>query len=119
MICAHKVLQELRMMSGLEDTQAAQYLPLCAHAAAQVESRLREGGHDQDPAVIHAAAGIAFYRVALREAAASDVESFAAGDVRVERKSGDRLKIAQRIRDEAISEAAPLLSDTAFLFRSI
>ena len=67
-----------------------------------------------------AAAGLAYYKWTLRNFAGTDgITSFKAGDVTVSRSSACTLEQAEKVRDESLLAALPLLTDDAFLFCSV
>ena len=114
------VLAALREMTVLEDGAASQALPLCRSALQTLVSRLKDGADPADSRLIRAAAGLAYYKWTLRNFAGTDgITSFKAGDVTVSRSSACTLEQAEKVRDESLLAALPLLTDDAFLFCSV
>lgn len=65
--------------------------------------------------IAQAAAGLAYYALCVRRAGNSDgVESFKAGDITVKKGADSSLKFAASVRDSALAELTPLLSDDGF-----
>ena len=120
MISRQTVLNHLRQLVTLDSKGAANALPLCEISLNEVISRLRTPDDANDLRVAKAAAGLAFYRFALRQLAdGNGATSFKAGDVTVSRSPAAPLDFAERVRDESLAQAADLLADTDFLFRQV
>ncbi len=120
MISRQTVLNHLRQLVTLDSKGAANALPLCEISLNEVISRLRTPDDANDLRVAKAAAGLAFYRFALRQLAdGNGATSFKAGDVTVSRSPAATLEFAERVRDESLAQAADLLADTDFLFRQV
>lgn len=114
------VLAALREMTVLEDGAASQALPLCRSALQTLVSRLKDGADPADSRLIRAAAGLAYYKWTLRNASLDDgITHFKAGDVTVSRSYSAALDYAERVRNESLVDALPLLQDEAFVFRSV
>lgn len=120
MINSHNVLARLRQLVTLDEEGAENALPLCRLCLEEILSRLKESADKDDPRIAQAAAGLAYYRKVIREAADSDgTTSFKAGDVTVTRTPAAMLEIACAVRDEAILQAADLFEDCGFVFRQV
>ena len=120
MITAQTVLSRLRQLVTLDSEGAENALPLCGLCLEETLSRLKSNADKDDPRIAQAAAGLAYYRTALRNAADSEgTTSFKAGDVTVTRTPAAMLEIAARIRDEAFVQAADLFADRNFIFRQV
>ncbi len=120
MINSHNVLARLRQLVTLDEEGAENALPLCRLCLEEILSRLKESADKDDPRIAQAAAGLAYYRKVIREAADNDgTTSFKAGDVTVTRTPAAMLEIACTVRDEAILQAAELLEDCGFVFRQV
>ncbi len=120
MINSHTVLARLRQLVTLDEEGAENALSLCRHCLEEILSKVRESADKNDPRIAQAAAGLAYYRTVIREAADSDgATSFKAGDVTVTRTPAAMLEIACRVRDDAILQAAELFYDSGFAFRQV
>lgn len=120
MINSQTVLYRLRQLVTLDEEGAENALPLCVMCLEDVMCRLRKNADPDDPRVAQAAAALAGYRLALRNAADSDGNvSFKAGDVTVTRSPASMIEYAAKMRDEAIIQAADLLTDSSFVFRQV
>ena len=120
MITQWSVLALLRQLLPLSEEEAADALPLCLTALEQVRARLRDGISMEDGRIARAAAGIAFYTLAVRRVSVDDgVTSFKAGDVSIGRSSAQALAFARSVRDEALADASPVLRDEGFVFRQV
>ncbi len=114
------VLYRLRQLVTLDDEGAENALPLCGMCLEDVMCRLRKNADPDDPRVAQAAAALACYRLALRNVADSDGNvSFKAGDVTVTRTPAAMIEYAAKMRDDAIVQAADLLTDSSFVFRQV
>ncbi|MDR2524804.1 MAG: hypothetical protein LBC83_01205 [Oscillospiraceae bacterium] len=117
------VLGQLRLLMDLDDSTAAEALPYCAAALAQLHPMLRDGADMNDPRVDRAAAGIAYclllQRAESRQAAQERIQSFKAGDISVTKASDDaallqRFARAEQLRKEGMEGVRALLRDTGF-----
>ena len=114
------VLNRLKQTAPLDDEGAASGLPLCVVCLEEIRARLREGADGNDIRIERAAAGLAFYKTMLKRIAEDGgVTGFKAGDVSVRQNPGDILTIAEKVRDEALAGAAPLLRDDLFVFKRV
>ena len=81
MLTTKTVLNRLRQLVTLDEQGAENALPLCGLCLKEIKGRLREGADENDPRLAQAAAGLAYYRIALRNAADGEgATSFKAGD---------------------------------------
>lgn len=120
MVSINSVLNRLRQLVTLDEQGAENALPLCGLCLEEIRSQLRNGADENDLRLAQAAAGLAFYRMALRHAADGEgTTGFKAGDVTVTRSPAASVEIAVRVRDEAIANAADLLEDRDFIFRQV
>ena len=120
MINSHSVLARLRQLVTLDEEGAENALPLCRLCLEEILSRLKESADRDDPRIAQAAAGLAYHRTIIREAADSDgTTSFKAGDVTVTRTPAAMIEFACVVRDEAILQAAELFEDCGFVFRQV
>ncbi len=114
------VLFRLRQLVTLDEEGAENALPLCEMCLDEVLCRLKKDADPNDARVAQAAAGLACYRLALRNAVDNGGNvSFKAGDVAVTRTPAATLEFASRMRDEAIIQAADLITDNSFVFRQV
>ncbi|HBL40231.1 MAG TPA: hypothetical protein DDY98_01135 [Ruminococcaceae bacterium] len=120
MISRQTVLNHLRQLVTLDSKGAENALSLCELCLDEVKSRLRSPNDENNIRVAKAAAGLAYYRLALRQLAdGNGTTSFKAGDVTVSRSPGATVEFAAKVRDESFAQAADLLTDTDFLFRQV
>ena len=120
MISRQTVLNHLRQLVTLDSKGAENALPLCELCLSEVTGRLRSPNDANDVRLARAAAGLAFYRLALRQLAdGNGATTFKAGDVTVSRSPAATLAFAERVRDEGLAQAAALLADADFLFRQV
>ncbi len=120
MLTTKTVLNRLRQLVTLDEQGAENALPLCGLCLEEIKGRLKEGADENDFRLAQAAAGLAFYRLALRNAAdGQGTTSFKAGDVTVTHSPAASIQLAVCVRDEAIAAAADLLTDRDFIFRQV
>ena len=120
MVSINSVLNRLRQLVTLDDQGAENALPLCGLCLDEIRSRLRKGADGNDMRLAQAAAGLAFYRITLRNAADGEgATSFKAGDVTVTRSPAASVELAVSVRDEALANSADLLEDRDFIFRQV
>ena len=95
-------------------------MPFCESAAAVLNGKLRQGVDASDIRLLTAAAAVALCDyIIFHNLSAGDVNYFKAGDITVKKGSGKLPDIAVRFRDMALSEAASLLCDDNFEFRTV
>ncbi len=117
---SHAVLFRLRQLVTLDEEGAENALPLCGMCLEDVTCRLRSNADPDDPRISQAAAALACYRLAVRNAAENgDKVSFKAGDVTVSRTPAATVEFAAAMRDDAFLQAAELLTDNSFIFRQV
>lgn len=115
-----RVYNRLVLLLGDFDGEQELLFTLCSAALSEIKNRLRRREDEDDERLTAAAAGIAYYKLALiRSAREEGAVSFKAGDVTVNKNSRASLEGARVIRDEALHAAAGLLKDEAFLFRRV
>ncbi|NLX93344.1 MAG: hypothetical protein GXZ02_05705 [Clostridiales bacterium] len=114
------VLSRLRQIATLDEEGTAAGLSLCLICLEEIRTRLKDDVDAHDPGVERAAAGLAFYKLILKRITLDGaVTRFKAGDVSVSQDSRGLLAVAEKVRDEAIAAAAPLLKDELFLFKQV
>lgn len=114
------VLSRLRQIAMLDEEEAGAGLSLCLICLEEIRGRLKDDTDAHDPGVERAAAGLAFYKLNLKRITLDGaVTRFKAGDVSVNQDMRGLLAVAEKVRDEAIAAAAPLLKDELFLFKKV
>ena len=117
---SQNVLFRLRQLVTLDEEGAENALPLCGMCLEDVKCRLRSDANADDPRVAQAAAALACYRLAVRNAAENgDKVSFKAGDVTVSRTPASTVEFAAAMRDDACLQAVDLFEDNSFVFRQV
>ena len=100
MITQWSVLSLLRQLTDIGEDEEKVCLGIALSSLERVQSRLRADA-DMD--------------LCVRRAGNSDgVESFKAGDITVKKDADSSLKFAASVRDSALAELTPLLSDDGF-----
>ncbi len=100
-------------------------LPLCRSCIKEIDSRLKPEADREDFRVIAAAAGLAYYKLALKKSSLESepsITSFKAGDVSIEQDNKtveDFLERAKDFYDKKAAELIPLCKDDSFAFNQI
>lgn len=117
----HKILLQLRMLSGMDAESAKDYLPLCATCAHNIEKNLKSGADKDDARLIFAAATAAYYQLCLIRA--SDIngsaDSITVGDVTQTRSYESICKNAKTLYEQALADISDLIENGNFFFRGV
>ena len=115
MITQWSVLSLLRQLTDIGEDEEKVCLGIALSSLERVNSRLKADADRDDVRIAQAAAGLAYYALCVRRAGNSDgVESFKAGDITVKKGADSSLEFAASVRDAALAELTPLLSDDGF-----
>lgn len=115
-------LGELTDISAYKEEEI---LPLCRSCIKEIDSRLKPDADREDFRVIAAAAGLAYYKLALKKSSLESepsITSFKAGDVSIEQDSKtveDFLESAKDFYDKKSADIIPLCKDDSFAFNQI
>lgn len=115
-------LSELTDISAYKEEEI---LPLCRSCIKEIDSRLKPEADREDFRVIAAAAGLAYYKLALKKSSIEsepNITSFKAGDVSIEQDSKtveDFLERAKDFYDKKAADLIPLCKDDSFAFNQI
>lgn len=115
-------LGELTDISAYKEEEI---LPLCRSCIKEIDSRLKPDADREDFRVIAAAAGLAYYKLALKKSSLESepsITSFKAGDVSIEQDSKtveDFLEHAKDFYDKKSADIIPLCKDDSFAFNQI
>lgn len=115
-------LGELTDISAYKEEEI---LPLCRSCIKEIDSRLKPDADRKDFRVIAAAAGLAYYKLALKKSSLESepsITSFKAGDMSIEQDSKtveDFLERAKDFYDKKSSDIIPLCKDDSFAFNQI
>lgn len=95
-------------------------MPFCEIAAAIISGKMRADVDASDVRLLTAAASVAYCNYLLMSGVCeSDIHSFKAGDITVTKGAGSVADAAVRLRDIALADAAELLCDNDFDFRTV
>lgn len=120
MINQWTVLNLLKQIAALDGEPPVLLLPVCLLCLEEIRGRLRDAKDENDARVSAAAAGLAFYRLALKRITEDGAAiSFKAGDVQITGSPAELLAAAAKVRDESLAAAAPLLRDDLFFFGGV
>lgn len=117
MITAWNVLSMLKQLCNTEGEKEDELLSLCETALASVTGRLSEHADRSDMRIASAASALAFYNLTLKNT--DSVGSFQAGDISISNSFSDKLKLAQKLKDDAFKDAYPLFKDEGFFAGSV
>lgn len=115
-------LGELTDISAYKEDEI---LPLCRSCIKEIESKLKPDADKEDFRIVAAAAGLAYYKLALKKSSVENeasITSFKAGDVSIEQESNataDLLERAKDFYDKKLTEIIPLCKDEGFAFNQI
>ena len=115
-------LGELTDISAYKEEEI---LPLCRSCIKEIDSRLKPDADREDFRVIAAAAGLAYYKLALKKSSLESepsITSFKAGDVSIEQDSKtveDFLERSKDFYDKKSADIIPLCKDDSFAFNQI
>ena len=115
-------LGELTDISAYKEEEI---LPLCRSCIKEIDSRLKPDADREDFRVIAAAAGLAYYKLALKKSSLESepsITSFKAGDVSIEQDSKTVEDFLERVKDfydKKSADIIPLCKDESFAFNQI
>lgn len=115
-------LGELTDISAYKEEEI---LPLCRSCIKEIDSRLKPDADREDFRVIAAAAGLAYYKLALKKSSLESepsITSFKAGDVSIEQDSKTVEDFLERVKDfydKKSADIIPLCKDDSFAFNQI
>lgn len=115
-------LSELTDISAYKEEEI---LPLCRSCIKEIESKLKPDADRKDFRVVAAAAGLAYYKLALKKSSMESeagITSFKAGDVSIEQESKtveDFLDRAKDFYEKKAADIIPLCKDDSFAFNQI
>ncbi len=119
MIDIWSILDALRRNHAAQGTDE-ELTPLCASAAKELETRLRDDADCTDIRLVNAGAAMVNYRLCMRKSGTDEgVTSFKAGDVTVSVSPSAIIERAEKEKSEALISALPLLRDEGFVFRQV
>lgn len=120
MINVWSVSQLLEDSGVISAEDVKKVTPFCVSACAGLSKRLKDVKFEDEPAVINACAGIAFYNYSLLKSSGDDdFSSFKAGDITVSKSRSAILSNVVKFRDEALLQAAEYLTDVDFVFKAV
>lgn len=115
-------LGELTDISAYKEEEI---LPLCRSCIKEIESKLKPDADRKDFRFVAAAAGLAYYKLALKKSSMESeagITSFKAGDVSIEQESKtveDFLDRAKDFYEKKAADIIPLCKDDSFAFNQI
>ena len=102
------------------DDEQATYLPYCETAAAVISENMKTGADASDIRLVTAAATLAYNRyLTAKNATDCEIGSLRAGDITITSDSTKTTEAVHQMMTAALVDAAPLLRDTHFLFRTV
>ena len=112
---ATQVLAILRDNRLFDETDEGVLLRACVRALGETKERLRDGVDESDPRVAQTAAALARYALFCAMLDSGErFSSYRAGDITIQRDLKAEFAAEQALRDEALTQAAPILRDGGF-----
>jgi hypothetical protein len=119
MEATYAVLSRLKLLTPIESEEEGEAAALCARALEDLSRKLADPCDKSHNSLLWAAAGRAFYNLTLKRIMQDPDTGFKAGDLSVTKQPDKLLDLAAKTRDQLLAEAADLLQDDKFLFRSV
>lgn len=95
-------------------------MPFCENAAAVISGKMRPDVNASDIRLLTAAASVAYSDYLLvQNVIDGDIGSIRAGDITVSRNGNSASAFAENFRTKALTDAADLLIDSEFSFRTV
>ncbi len=95
-------------------------MPFCENAAAIINGKMRSDVNASDIRLLTAAASVAYCDYLLvQNVIDGDIGSVKAGDITVSRNGNSVSAFAENFRKKALADAADLLIDSEFSFRTV
>lgn len=111
------VFERVKQLFSVSDESV---MPFCENAAAVINGKIRSDIDASDIRLLTAAAAVAFADYLFAGSMNSDdVSYFRAGDITVRKGSDGTLAAAERFRERALADAAPLMNGQGFEFRAV
>ena len=96
------------------------YMPYCETAAAVISENIRADADASDIRLVTVAATMAYSRYLIaKNASDCEIGSIRAGDITISADGVKAADAAEQMLKSALIDAAPLLKDTAFMFRTV
>jgi hypothetical protein len=115
-----QVVGAVRQLLGSSENECFDIVPYVKAACGEIHARLKDESFENDARVINACVYLSYYRITLNSVLSGEcAQSFKAGDITVSQTPALSVENAARLRDEALISAAPLLTDTDFMFRQV
>lgn len=108
-----KALEMFCLLSGMERSDAAAYVPLIASSASVVERKIKDASLCGTDEAAEVTAALTFYRYVLSQEAASG-SSFSAGSVKVD--SSSRIALARENYKRTVDMHSHLFGDDDLIF---
>ncbi len=118
MINTQEVNETLCAISGMSSQEVSSYSTIVNNSIGVVESALTDDSYAEDDRIVYLAAARAYYNITLAGNGDDNVESFSAGDVKVNyaKTSCER---ALEMYKNASNAAAGMVQDNGFVFRGV
>ncbi|MBQ6569724.1 MAG: hypothetical protein IJL87_05665 [Clostridia bacterium] len=117
-----KIFDGFVLLTGLECTEAAKWLPLCRTAMEEINERLADGADKESNGILlnSCASAGAFLKYAIVTSSHSESNSFSAGDVKISKNSSSKLvESAKLLYSESLKCISDLFRDNGFFFKEM
>lgn len=116
-----EILMKFALIANLTLEEASPWMPICSDAAEDIKLKLKSG-IDIDTnsrRLTTAAAALSFYKYTLYRSSGVGMNSFVAGDIKIENDTNASIKAAFTVWEDAKKSIADLLVDEDFVFRQV
>ncbi len=120
-----EVMDALSLMTNVDESEKESVMGICQLSLNEILSRIRPDADLADPRITSAAAGQSFYMLCVKRSAtetSTNMSGFKAGDLSISYDTvspASQTELAEKIRDKALQELTPLLSDNGFFFGKV
>ena len=115
------VFEHFKILTGLKEEDASQYMTFCAVSLASITARLNPNidVSSIQMLIVAAAAADAYYHYILTNAAKEGDASFSAGDIKVNKSCSSAIISAKEIREKSLDAISHLFADNSFDFITV
>ncbi len=114
------VFSRLCQLIECSEDELTIYMPYCETAAAVISENIRTDADASDIRLVTAAATMAYNRyLVVKNASDCEIGSVRAGDITISSDGEKAAEASHQMMIAALIDAAPLLKDTGFMFRTV
>lgn len=111
-----KVFERVKHFISFDESKKDEIYSICAVNTERVLSVLKDKNLADNPKLLQAAASMSFYDYAVKFASEGNdgITSFKAGDITISKSEQSLIEIAEKMRNEALADIVPFMSDDEF-----